>query len=442
MYTGVVLYGAEQDDDRRRYRYAGASSAELKWSQVVTDVKFKNYTAAGLIQFMKQLLSLRTPEEALLPVREFCCNELDESIKSEADILRFTPDSVPMVALIYTDKELLNTIFKLFSSSSYLFQSRKETSTDAIHPSFVQNSFCVFVDFLDNTCKDHSCFFQPILQVLSSRTGEMHVSKPLMTLVGGLTSELDSRQNPEQLLKFIHEGGGRLIFECLVSGCNQNTHLTSGGLMLQSINKLGQKETLKPFKEGSNLINFFPHGSVRLDPGRSSIRGLQNSGHTDHPTRTSVFHHVFQPTEKWLEVHVNLPYPILLHKIQLYQPLGLMQDGPSAIVVECAAHGTLSPPMPVTPILRTSGLSCLKIEFQQPPVAQQVVLHLRKPLVTDHLSLSQMHLLGVGYGSSYGGIVSGVGSSISTERPTHDQDDKGHPRLVKKYVQYSVLVYP
>ena len=115
---------------------------------------------------------------------------------------------------------------------------------------------------------------------------------------------------------------------------------------------------------------------------------------------------------------ISLPYPMLLHAVQLYQPMGLVQNGPSAIMVECASQSSRVSPTPVTPLLTTSGLACVKVELQRPVVTQEVVLHLRRPVVADSISLSHMHLLGVGYGGS---LKLGEGVGTVTGK------DKAHP---------------
>lgn len=120
---------------------------------------------------------------------------------------------------------------------------------------------------------------------------------------------------------------------------------------------------------------------------------------------------------------ILLPYPILLHAIQLYQPMGLVQNGPSAVLVECASQRGLTLPVPVTPLLPTTGLACFKLEFHSTVVTQEVVLHLRRPVIADSISISHLYLMGVGYGSS----VKEVEGLLTT--PVQE----GHPRLDYSY---------
>lgn len=405
--SGTVLYGAELDEDRRRYRYLSGTSHEVKWVPLLSAESNIKKAAAKLVQLLRELLSSELPECALLPLQEFCQNEFGSDFQSEQDFLKFSRSSTPLLSLVLADSQLLTSLLRMLN----LIPSTDEKSHplppkgNSTSSSDLQNSFCGFVHHLNDQCEDHSCFFAPILQILTSKHGERPLSKAFMTLFKSLTSKL-GKENLEELQAFIRDGGARLVFEHFTNGCQHSSPL-SGDVVAQSISKLGQKEAPKPFRENSNLVNFLPSASIRLSPSRTSVRDLQFSGLSEHPSRSSTFHHTFHTDEEWLKMFLSLPQPILLHAIQLYQPMGLMQNGPSAILIECASQSNLASPVAVTPILQTSGLSCIKVELQSPMVAQEVVIHLRRPLVMDGLSLSHMHLLGVGYGGSNSASLSG-----------------------------------
>lgn len=416
----MVLYGSELDEDRRRYRYVTGANHEVKWVPLLSAQSTTNNVASELIQLLRQLLSWQLPDSAHLPLQQFCQNEFMSDSQRERDFLKLSNPLMPLLSLVYADSHLLTKLLRLLNSTPSNDDMAYPSKVSGVPLSLVQNLFCNFVRFLDAHCKDHSCFFTPILQVLANkqyRQAERTVSKAFMSLIGNLTSEFEKQEELEQLHGFIRDGGARLIFDCLVMGCKHSSSL-SGNITKQSISKLGQKETLKPFRENSHLINFLPSASVQLSPSRTSVRDLQFSGLSDHPSRSSTFHHTFHSHEEWLKISVSLPHPILLHSIQLYQPLGLMQNGPSAILVECASQSGLAATVPVTPLLQTSGLSCIKVELQNPVVAQDVVIHLRRPLVMDGLSLSHMYLLGVGYGGT-----------SSAALPIKERT---HPRLVEE----------
>ena len=403
--TGLVLYGAEMDEERRRYRYLGGANHEVKWVPVLSELNVKNMVACRTIEFLKHLLTYPVPDSVHVPLQEYCRNTLGDNFPDDYNFLQLSDSQYPLLALILADKSLLAKMLVLLNSNAPGSTKAPDKppvitrTTRVLTPSAVQAHFSSFVTFLDTNCKDHSCFFQPILEVLGSNQGELHVSKAFMKLVGRLTSEFDTQGDTNQLLDFVQNGGGRLVLDCLVNGCQQSVYFYGTTSVSQNIKKLGQLESLKPFRENTNLVNFLPHAAVRLLPSRSSVKDLQSSTLADIPTRTSTFHHTYQNDEQWLRMHITLPYPIVFHAVQFYQPMGLVQqNGPSAIIVEATNCTSTCIPIPLTPTLDTSGLSCVKIEFKEPPVVQDVMIHIRRPLVSDSLSLSHMHLLGVSFG--------------------------------------------
>ena len=447
-HPDVVLHGGEHDEEHRRYRYIrSGQDTKVKWMPVVAEVSHSNRIAAELIQLMIDVLALSVPEIVHRPLEEACEENVIEQAKAEReesgedgeaslqpkwDYQKMADRYTPVLTLIYTDVQIMSTILKLLSSATNYYEESQSSPVQKpdrgeLNASMVQNLFCNFVRFLDNRCKDHSCFFEPILRALRSTSCELRVSKTFMTVVGRLTSELESECNQENLLNFISRGGGQLVLECLVSGCKQSSPSISRGIMTSSINKLGQKDTLKPSVSDNKLVNFFPHATVRLHPSRTSVKELQSSSTSEHPTRTACFNHAYQGDEDWLKMQISLPYPILLHTVQFLQPMGMFQSGPSAVFIECGTQGTLSPPTPVTSLLRTSGLPCIKIEFKQPPVASEVVIHFRSPLVSNSLALSHMQLLGTGFGTTTKSDSHSTSTSTSSGDSSKSERD-GHSR--------------
>lgn len=357
--------------------------------------------ASELLQLLRQLLSVTPPEIVHLPLQEYCRNQFSDSASSELDFLQFSDLSMPLLTLLYANSSLLSTLLALLNampSPSSASEEKTQSSTDTSGIStLVQNLFCNFVHFLVAHCRDFSCFVQPVLHVLSSRQSTSPVSKPFTSLVAKLSAEFEKHNDSSLLTRFIREGGAKLIFECVVSSCRQSA--PSDHLLGQSISKLGQRESLKSFQENSSWVNFLPVSSIKLTPNRSSVRDFKSSSLAEHPSRMSTFQHTYHPNETWLQMAITLPFPILLHALQLFLPLGMVQNGPASILVEVVRQTGPVPPTPIMPILSTTGLPCVRLELQQPLVVQRVILHLHRPLVADSLSLSHMHLLGLGYGS-------------------------------------------
>ena len=438
-----------------RYRYLSSSGGhEVKWVPLQSEgSNGRGKLISELLQLLRRVLSAPLPDSAHIQLQTFCRSRFqsdetvpvsernhpeladetvpdsernhpeladetmpdsernhpelaDETVPDlERNHLELADSSMPLLALIYTDRSLLTKLLKLLYTSTSSSSSAEEKpqaaatkGATAVPPNLVQQLFCNFIHFLDTHCHDHSCFFQPLLAVLESQGEGLQASKEFQSLVGRLTLEFGKEDNWEKVLSFTRQGGAKLIFECLVSAC-KHSHPSPGTPLSKSITKLGQKDIPKPFRENSSLVNFLPLASIKLTPNRTPIRDLRSSGLSEHPSRSSTFHHTYHANEDWLKMAISLPYPILLHTLQLYQPVGLVQNGPSAVLLETTCQSSLAPATPLTPLLPTSGLSCIKLELQPPVVAQEVVLHLCRPRVADSISLSHLHLLGVGYGS-------------------------------------------
>ena len=73
--------------------------------------------------------------------------------------------------------------------------------------------------------------------------------------------------------------------------------------------------------------------------------------------------------------------------------------GPSQVKIEFSRPSSLSKPIQLSPPLSTAGLTGMRIELTSPVIANEIWLHLRRPKVTDSLSLSNLLLLGSVYGS-------------------------------------------
>lgn len=402
--------------------------------------------ASELMQLLRQVLSMAPPPPVLDPLRDFCrgaefddecCCAAAESASvaggavgdgRESDILRLADSSMPLLCLVYANSRLLTTLLELLlavppqSEKALLSAAAAATTATkeaALPSSLMFDLFSNFVHYLDAHCVEHSCFVRPILHVLSQWPEEVPVCKTFVVLVGKITLELDRRGDSERLLRFVRSGSAALVFECLAGACRRLRPPPDASLA-ESIAKLGDKDLPKPFREGGSLVNFLPLASIKVSPGRTSARDLQTGSQPLQPSRTSTFHHIFRPNETWLVLTVTLPYPILLHSVQLHQPLGLVQNGPSSLVLECSRRHSTSAAVAVAPPLETSGLSSVRIDLSRPPVVQEVVLRLRRPVLADTISLSHLHLLGLGYGAQQPVTAGGEEAAHNGDRP--------HPR--------------
>ena len=110
-FTGVHVFGNENDEDRRRYnRYPGSTQQEVKWTAVSPLTSHnKGDVAPKLIQFMRDVLSTALPDEALFPLREFCVNNFPSDISEaepDGNVLKLVSD-YPLLVLLFKDTALL-----------------------------------------------------------------------------------------------------------------------------------------------------------------------------------------------------------------------------------------------------------------------------------------------------------------------------------------------
>ena len=346
--------------------------------------------------------------------------EKNKQDKEESKMVSKPESSLPLTALVYSDPSLLSELLSLLNS----MEGEESSSTPppsagkpGVAPSnLTPTLFVNLIHFLQLNCTDHSCFFQPIMAVLGAGGGELPLSLPFLTFVSRLTTELARHSLLEQLGQFAGLGGAHLILKCLVRSCHHNPDSSLGGL-LGIVSRLGLREVPRPFQEGSRLVNFLPLATLSAEPNRSPTHDLCQSSLPDLPSRMSTFHHTFQGREEEVVLTAILPHPILLYAVQLFQPVGLLQSGPSALLVEAGTQPGLTPPLSITPLLSTKGLGCVKVELRHPTVVQEVKVHMYRPAVSDSISLSHMHLLGTGYGGEQ-----------EDGRREENREEKTHPR--------------
>ena len=362
----------------RYHRNRNGGGIRIKWVPVSCDSAQMSKVTSDVIQLVRQLLSDCSSDSAHKAVEGY--------VKTGVKI-----PSLPLLLLVYGDSHLLKEYFSLLCTVGVEDEGKQASPAPW---QLLDN----FLHFLYNNCPDKSIFFRPVLDALADSAKEhVPMSKPFLCFVGRLTSDLATDGNHQYLDRFVAEGGARLVFECFVLSSQSPSLLPSSSGLDSTILYCGQQTTLKPFQDGSQLVNYLPLAKVHLSPGYVPIQDLQ-SNQGDPPSRSSVFHHTFQPQDKEVVLTATLPHPILLYSLQLFQPLGSLQNGPSSVFIEVSSGSRLAPPIPATPTINTKGLSCIKIDLDPLVVAQEVRVHLHRPFLSDSISLSHLYMLGVEYG--------------------------------------------
>lgn len=420
----MLLHAADIDGDRMRGRYRTTGGPRFKWVPVPhgsADSTHRPKVTSELIQLVRQLLTVNSdtlPDCAHQAIQDF-------TSKDSRDPQPSPRHPVPLTSLVYGDPSLMSQYLSLLNSLTPEEitpwpPSGKAPPAVPSTSNFPTNLFVNFLHFLYFHCPDCTCFFHPILEALGSAGEDSPISRPFLHFVSRLTSDLAQDGNREQLDQFVAGGGARLVFECFVQSCQPPTapSLSSSGSLSSTALLIGQQSPSRPFQEGSDLVNFLPIGKLQLTPSRASVQDLQSCNNGDPPSRSSTFHHTFQSREQELVMTASLPYPILFSVLQLFQPTGSLQNGPSSVLIETSSQPGLAPPLPVTPTINTKGLGSIKIELQLPVVAQEIKVHLYRPTISDSISFSHVHLLGVGYGGPPGENDDVLGDSKDHPHPS------------------------
>ena len=322
--------------------------------------------------------------------------------------------SLPLASLLHGNSTLLKDYLSILADPALSHTVPRPPGKTPLPPKSPLSELATLLHTLYEKCDNLSTFHGPLLSVLHSAPLPTSLPPSLLSFFSGVVTRLSIPNRQEQLELFLRDGGARGVLECLIKSC-QDSSSSLGDTLLQ----VGQQQP-SGGADSTHLVNYLPLANLDFTPGHAPLTDLQSAQMSDAPSRSSAFHHTFQSGDRNQEVVISatLPHPILLRCIQLFQPLGLLQNGPSSILVEVSAQPKLAPPTPATPSIHTSGLGCVKIEFQSPVVAREVRVHLRRPAVSDSISLSHMCLLGVGYGvSPPGGTTGGKSSEEESSHP-------------------------
>lgn len=283
-----------------------------------------------------------------------------------------------------------------------------------------------FVLFLYNHCQDHSCFFRPIQRVLDTSPGNSRLSKLFISLITRApTRAFRGRSKPHDTAEFIRCGGGVVVLKSLISSAQQQAQGaagSSGGFSVHTINKLGQRDSPhKTISDASNLVDFFPLCSAYLSSSKGATKVSQST------QNFSLFQHTYSPGERWVQLHIVAPHPILLHNfICCLIPVetgSSSHGGPSKMAIECSVHGGRHSLVPVTPVFATDSLKIVNVAFHQPVLTQHTVVRFQHPRLSSTMVVSKVEFLGASFGNHAQSITPRSGTaSLPTQQ---DQEHQG-----------------
>jgi hypothetical protein len=335
--------------------------------------------------------------------------ERGDTVTNRMEFLNLAHPQAQTLSLVYADSELLFEFLQILSllSSSV---SRSRQAEIKLYEEFVL--------FLYNNCQERSCFFEPIRRVLGmSPVRNSRLSKLFVSLITNTPSRaFQGRSNSHETAEFIRCGGGMIVLNSLIAASKQAQFVTdnTGSFSVHSVHKLGQKDTpLKPVNDSTELIDFVPHSFLY----RSSIKGAGKVTPNNNLRSYSLFQHTYSSDEKWVQLHVIFPHPVLLYNVIAcviaVDSTSVSHGGPSKMLVECSAHGGPNSCVPVTPVFITDSLKIVNIAFRQPVLTQHMVVHFHRPLLSNTVVISKMEVLGTSFGANAQSIAPSLTSSAS-----------------------------
>lgn len=418
----MELFGSEFDDAIRRKHYTILSDLfKRTWTPTSRDKTPLSELVSQLLQLLTKIFSnqcgLSPPTTSYMSLQQYCREKAakEQAMDDSVDFLKLAHPRVQSLSLVYIDSELL---FKFLQMLNLLTAHANKSLSSELR------LYEEFVLFLYNNCQDRSCFFEPIQRVLQNSPRDNCLSKLFISLITHApTRAFRGRVKPHEMAEFIQCGAGMMVLRNLISSSKQTLGTSSNkGFSIHAINKLGQKDSPhKTITDSSNLVDFFPLCTTYFHSCNVASKISQSA------QNFKLFQHTFSPSEKWIQLHLIAPHPILLHNficclIPVESSITSSHGGPSKLFIECSVHGGSA--MPVTPIFSTDSLKMINVAFHQPVLTQHVTVHFHQPLLnTQTVVVSKVEMLGTSFGNTAQSIASK--SSVASLPSQQGQEHQG-----------------
>lgn len=405
------LRGTESRVQRHHY----VREETTTWIKCSSDGYLAGKLCSYLLQSMRQLSSeTNITEKALNALLIFAGQQTKPSSAEEngETTLSYTVSEYPFLEIIFSNEELLyhllTTLNSNISSPHALLSKPKTTRappTTSSSDSFVLHVFQNFIQSIVSNCTNMSCFLKPSLRCLKDSLSSHSQGYGLSTLIAGILAKIfdvPSNSGNEQLVQFLKLGGADLVFQGLMRSCQFNRK-AGKSIFSSTMAQVTKSNPLQPTPKDGNLVNFASLATVKLLSNSATqsmntrLQGLVGTSQTYSSSRSAVLvttDNMF--VNGWLSIVLRLPYPILLHTVQVYHPSSSSHSNssPSMMALGILHQSNNSPPLPVVSPIITGGLHCQELKLSQPKPAQEVVIYLRRPTNDGQLSLSQISILG------------------------------------------------
>ena len=406
------LRGTESRVQRHHYMREETTT----WIKCLSDGHFAGKLSSYLLQSVRQLSSeTNITEKALNALLIFTGQQTKSSSTEEnhKTNLSYTVSEYPFLEILFSNEELLydvlTTLNSNISSQHALLSKPKTTKILPTAPSsdgFVLHIFQNFVQSIVSNCTNMSCFLKPSLRCLKDSLSSHSQGYGLSTLIAGILAKIfdaPSSSGNEQLVQFLKLGGADLVFKGLIRSCQFNRKVGKS-IFSSTMAQVTKSDPLQPTSKDGNLVNYASLAAVKLLSNSATqsmntrLQGLVGGLQTYSTSRSAVIvttDNMF--VNGWLNIVLKLPYPILLHTVQVFHPSSssYANSSPSMMALGILHQSSNSPPLPVVSPVITGGIHCQELKLNQPKPAQEIVIYLRRPTNDGQLSLSQISILGM-----------------------------------------------
>ena len=405
------LRGTESRVQRHHYMREETTT----WIKCLNDGHLAGKLCSYLLQSVRQLSSeTNISEKSLNALLIFTGRqtELSNTGENQETALCYTVSEHPFLEILFSNEELLynllTTLNSNISNHHALLSKPKTTRILPTTPSsdgFVLHIFQNFVQSIVNNCINMSCFLKPSLRCLKDSLSSHNQGYGLSTLIASILAKIfdvPSNSGSEQLVQFLKLGGADLVFQGLIRSCQFNRKVGKS-IFSSTMAQVTKSNPLQPTSKDGNLINYASLAAVKLLSNSATqsmntrLQGLVGASQSYSTSRSAVLvttDNMF--VNGWLNIVLKLPYPILLHTVQIFHPSSssYSNSSPSMMALGILHQSNNSPPIPVVSPVITGGIHCQELKLNQPKPAQEVVVYLRRPTNDGQLSLSQISILG------------------------------------------------
>jgi baculoviral IAP repeat-containing protein 6 (apollon) len=332
-------------------------------------------------------------------------------------------------------------VLVICSMYSPMYNESKNTFSD---PQNVEDALFQLLSYINRLASEPVYVIKPFFDYLHFSSNIRHTMPKVQLSEPFLWFILKILETPSALEVFCEMGGIKVLAENLVKSnrilLNMQPNLVTMIMQhlskTQSIQGLTSSSSKKStgsssLKHDEGLVNFAPYCTITSEnpsaqPADVLIQG-QIASH--RRARAPAWSYLFYPNESHVDLTMTMPTAVLLKEIQLQPHLSTLATCPSAVAIEITRDGNL-PPIPITPPIPTTGLTCIRLKFSPPEIATQIVIRLYRPKDSASIGLTQISVLGTTIFSDENNSKSGSNNELNSDEETQSETSFGWLRIL------------